>query len=312
MDKIKILIASKIHNSAISWLEKRFEVVCAFNASVDILKKSIKGSTILIFRSGVQITRNVMECALDLRLLLRAGSGTDNLDLNYLDEHKELKLIRIPQPGARAVAEMSFALMLSLSRSIIEADRLTRQGKWAKSILEGFLLRGKVLGIIGTGNIGATVGQLGSLWGMKVIGCVERESHPTDIDLEEYGITPASFEEVLSQSDYLSIHVPLKSNTRSLIDENELSLMKPGAYLINLARGGVVNESALLKALTKENGLRGAALDVHEKEGDNKISPLAKLENVILTPHIGANTIDTQYEIGQKIIEYIKSFVKNN
>ena len=309
MGKIKILIASQIHDSAISWLEEHFYVVCAFDAPANTLKEAIKGSAILIFRSGVQITREVMECAPDLKLLLRAGSGTDNLDLNYLEEHQELKLIRIPEPGARAVAEMSFALMLTLSRSIIEADRFTREGKWAKSILKGYLLKGKVLGIVGAGNIGATVGQMGNLWGMKAIGCIEPSSHPANIVLEKFGIMPASFEEVLSQSDYISIHVPKKPNTLNLISDAEFSLMKPGAFLINLARGGIVNEKALLKALTGENGLRGAGLDVHEQEGDNKISPLAELDNVILTPHIGAMTVDTQLEIGQKIMEYVKSFV---
>lgn len=309
MDKIKILVASKIHAAAISWLEERFDVVCAFNAPDNVLKKAIKGSTILIFRSGVQITREVMECAPDLRLLLRAGSGTDNLDLNYLEEHKEIKLIRIPGPGARAVAEMSFAMMLVLSRSIIEADRLTRQGKWAKNILKGYLLKGKVLGIIGTGNIGSTVGKMGKSWGMEVLGAVEPSSHPEEIVLEDLGIKPASFKEVLSKSDYISIHVPKKENTINLIDDAAFALMKPGAYLINLARGGVVNEKALLKSLTSENGLSGAGLDVHEQEGENKISPLAELDNVILTPHIGANTVDSQKEIGQLIIGYVKSFV---
>ena len=312
MEKLKILIASQIHESAISWLSDHFEVVSAFNAPDETLKKEIQGSTILIFRSGVQITREVMECAPTLRLLLRAGSGTDNLDLNYVDEHDELELIRIPEPGARAVAEMSFALMLALSRLLISADQLTRQGVWAKSKIKGYLLKGKVLGIIGTGNIGATVGQMGSAWGMNVIGCYEPESHPANIVLEDYGIKPASFEEVLTQSDYISIHVPKKTNTLNLMSEKEFSLMKPGAYLINLARGGVVDEQALYSALTRENGLRGAGLDVHEQEGEGKVSPLAELDNVILTPHIGAMTVDTQYEIGQRIIEYVKSFVGKN
>jgi len=309
MERLKILIASQIHHSAIDWLKDQFDVVCAFNAPEDILQKNITGSKILIFRSGVQITGDVMKSAPELRLIIRAGSGVDNLDMNYVKRHKELRLIRIPGPGARAVAEMSFAFMLAMSRNLIKADNLTRQGKWAKHMLEGYLLKGKVLGIVGTGNIGSHVGHLGNLWGMKVIGCIEASSHPENILLEEYGIEQKSFEEVLSRSDYLSIHVPLTPGTKNLINRESLALMKPNSYLINLARGGVVDEQALYEALTRKNGLRAAALDVHESEGDNKISPLAKLENVILTPHIGAMTIDSQFEIGQEIIKHVKQFV---
>ncbi len=312
MERIQILIASQIHQSAIDWLKNHFEVVCAFNAPKDILQKNITGSRILIFRSGVQITDDVLKSAPELRLIIRAGSGVDNLDMNYVKNHNELRLIRIPGPGARAVAEMSFAFMLALSRNLIKADNLTKQGKWAKHMLQGYLLKGKVLGIIGAGNVGARVGHLGSLWSMKVIGCIESSSHPENIILDEYGIEEKSFEQVLSLSDYLSIHVPLTPNTRNLINKDTLALMKPGSYLINLARGGVVDEQALYEALNRENGLRGAALDVHEYEGENHISPLANLENVILTPHIGAMTIDSQLEIGQEIIRHVKSFVDQN
>jgi len=106
----------------------------------------------------------------------------------------------------------------------------------------------------------------------------------------------------------LSIHIPLNASTKNFIGENYLSLIKPGAYLINLSRGKIVNEQVLYDLLVKENGLRGAALDVHEQEGDGKISPLASLPNVILTPHIGANTVDSQYEIGQRIINHVREF----
>ena len=310
MKNIKILIASEIDPSAITFLKQQFNVVSAFNGSIDTLKKSIKGCRILVFRSGVQITGEVMASSSELRLLIRAGSGTDNIDMHYLKNHPELKLIRIPGPGARAVAEMSFAFMLALSRNIVIADRLTKKGTWAKSKLKGHLLKEKILGIIGTGNIGSVVGQLGLQWGMRVIGCIEKDSHPENIILDDIGIESKSFNEVLSTSDYISIHVPLKSNTVNLIDMKCLDLMKPGAYLINLARGGVVNEQDLFTALTKANGLAGAALDVHEQEGENKISPLAELDNVILTPHIGAMTIDSQYEIGQEIIKHIEHFIK--
>lgn len=303
---MKILLASSIEPDAMQTLYERYDVVCAFNQEENVLQSVIKDREILIFRSGVNISSEVMECAPYLKLLIRAGSGIDNLDLNYVNK-RGLKLIRIPEPAAKAVAEMSFALMLALARNVLEADRLTRQGRWAKHELTGFLLTGKVLGIIGAGNIGSCVGQLGSPWGMEVIGCVEYPSPIIEAKLREKGIGLVDFSEVLSNADFVSIHVPLQDSTRNLIDADSITRMKPGAFLINLARGGVVDEEALYKALT-EGRLRGAALDVHKEEGEGKISPLAELPNVILTPHIGAMTIDSQREIGEHVIEIIDSF----
>jgi D-3-phosphoglycerate dehydrogenase len=304
---MKILIASSIYSQAIEKLRERHDVVCAFNAKEDELKTHIRDREVLIFRSGVQITENVMASAPELKLILRAGSGVDNIDLDYVNRNG-LTLVRIPGPGAKAVAEMSLALMLSLARNVLEADRLTRQGIWAKHELTGYLLTGKVLGIVGAGNIGSRVGQLGHAWGMEVLGCVEHPSAEAAERLLEKGIRIAGIGEVLSKSDFISIHVPLKESTRKLIDAQALSLMRPGAYLINLARGGVVDELALYDALVSKR-LRGAALDVHESEGNGKISPLAALPNVILTPHIGAGTFDSQREIGEIVIQTIDSYV---
>jgi D-3-phosphoglycerate dehydrogenase len=305
---VKILIASSIYSESIEKLRaQQHDVVCAFNAKQEVLKPLIADREVLIFRSGVQITADVMACAPNLRLILRAGSGVDNIDLDYVREHG-IRLVRIPGPGAKAVAEMSFALMLALARNVLVADRLLRQGRWAKQELTGYLLTGKVLGIVGTGNIGSRVGQLGAAWAMNVIGCVEHPSPIVAEALQAKGIRLTDCAEVLSEADFVTIHVPLKPSTRNLIDATALAQMKQGAFLVNLARGGVVDESALYKALT-EGHLRGAALDVHMQEGEGKISPLAELPNVILTPHIGAGTIDSQREIGAIVLETIAAYL---
>jgi phosphoglycerate dehydrogenase-like enzyme len=264
---------------------------------------------VLIFRSGVDITAGVMSCSPDLKLLIRAGSGIDNIDVPYARQ-RGLELVRVPGPGAQAVAEMSFAFMLALSRNLLEADRLTRQGHWAKYQLAGYLLTGKVLGIVGAGNIGSTVGRVGEALGMEVIGCVEHPSAERAVSLRGKGIRLASFDEVVSSADYLSLHVPLKDSTRDLINAQVLSRMKPGSYLINLARGGVVNEEALYEALTTEGRLRGAAVDVHAAEGEGRISPFAGLSNVILTPHIGAMAVDSQREIGRRVNALVDAFMR--
>jgi hypothetical protein len=179
---MKILIASSIHKDAIQKLEQEHDVICAFNAKDEELKAVIQDREVLIFRSGVQITADVMSHAPYLKLILRAGSGVDNIDINYVEE-KGIRLVRIPGPGAKAVAELSFAFMLALSRNLLKADQLTRQGHFAKSQLTGYLLTGKTLGIIGVGNIGSRVAYLGSAWDMQVVGCVE---FPTPSRVEEF------------------------------------------------------------------------------------------------------------------------------
>jgi D-3-phosphoglycerate dehydrogenase / 2-oxoglutarate reductase len=305
---MKILIASPIDPETLKELENHYTVICAFDAAPEILTTAIQGCEALIFRSGVKITREVMQGSPDLQLIIRAGSGIDNIDIEYVYQRK-LEFVRIPEPGARAVAEMSFALMLALSRDIFLADRMTRQGHWIKHEINGYLLEKKILGIVGLGNIGSKVGQMGLDWGMHVIGCVE---HPSPERAQEFlarGIILTSFEEVISRSDYISIHVPLKDSTRNLINTKTFNQMKPGVYLINLARGGVVDEEALLNAMSNGGSVRGAALDVHKQEGEGRVSPLASLPNVILTPHVGAMTIDTQREIGCRIMETIQLFV---
>ena len=303
---MKVLIVSSIYPDTIDELRKDHDVVCAFNANDAEFKEAIVDREVVIMRSGVQLSADVMKCAPGLKLILRAGSGFDNIDVNHVDE-VGLRLIRIPGPGAKAVAEMSFAFMLALARNILEADRLTRQGHWAKHQLTGELLTGKRLGIVGAGNIGTRVGQLGVAWGMEAIGCVEPATPEEAARLQAEGIRMTDFEEVISTSDFISIHVPLSEQTRNLVDAEELAMMKEGAYLVNLARGGVVNEQALHNALTSGH-LAGAGVDVHVNEGEGKISPLTDLPNVILTPHIGAGTIDSQREIGEIIIETVKAF----
>jgi phosphoglycerate dehydrogenase-like enzyme len=304
---MKILIASPIDDLAIETLKTRHDVNCAFGVSETELLEAIRDREVLVFRSGVKIDKTLLESAPALKLIVRAGSGVDNIDLEYVSQ-RGVEFHRIPGPGAEAVAELAFTFMLALSRRIFEADRSMREARWAKFQLSGYLIRRKVLGIVGMGDIGTHVAEMGRAWNMHVIGCVEKFSleraakfHRKDIDLLGMG-------EVIEHSDYLCLHVPLKENTRNMINASVLSRMKPGSYLINLSRGGVVDEDALHDALTKGNTLRGAALDVHKNEGDGKLSPLASLPNVILTPHIGAMAVDAQREIGRIAVELINNF----
>lgn len=304
---MKILVASDLCPRALKHLEEHHDLRLAIGAPESELRTAIADRDVLVFRSGVDITRTVLSSAPSLRLLIRAGSGLDNLDVAYARE-RQMVLFRIPEPGAQAVAELAFAFMLHLAREIRWNDQEIRRGQWTKASTTGYILRGKVLGIVGAGNIGSRVGEMGAAWGMKPIGCVESPTRAVRDQLASKGIRLAELEEVAREADFLTIHVPKQPSTLNLIGSEVLSWMKPTAFLINLARGGVVDEAALLDGLEGPGAPAGAALDVHATEGQGCISPLASLSNVVLTPHIGATTVDTQREIGERVIEVVEAF----
>ena len=303
---MKVLVASNIAPDALEVLRTRHDVVVAVGASESTLIELIGDRQALVFRSGVTISRRVLEAADSLQLIVRAGSGYDNIDIDHLATRK-IRVVRIPGPGAKAVAEMSFALMLALARQLFWADANWRAGHWVKAQASGRLLTGATLGVVGAGNIGSRTGQLGASWGMKVIGCIEHQDRALTQPLRHLGIELRTFDEVMSNSDFVSVHVPLKDSTWGMIGEREIAMMRPGSFLVNLARGGIVDERALRDALV-DGHLAGAALDVHEAEGEGRVSGLADLDNVILTPHIGASTSDSQSEIGSIIIGAIDEY----
>jgi len=303
---VKILVASRIDPGAEARLRASHDVRCAYGAAEAELCRAIADRDVLVFRSGVKITATVLEAAPQLRLIVRGGSGLDNIDLPTV-ERRGIRFERIPGPGAQAVAEMAFALMLALARNLLRADRLMRQGRFAKSEMTGYLLHGKTLGVVGAGNIGSKVGQMGAAWGMRVLGCTANGGEKEVRRLAELGVRRTTLDEVLRCSDFVSVHVPLQDSTRYLIGEDAIARMKRGATLVNLARGGVVDEGALQRALANGH-LSGAGLDVHEREGDGLVSPFAGFDNVVLTPHIGASTHDSQREIGDVIVRSIESF----
>jgi phosphoglycerate dehydrogenase-like enzyme len=303
---MRILLASPIDDAAEAELRERHDVVREIGADEPTLAAAARDRQAIVFRSGVSIGRSVLE-APDLRLLVRAGSGLDNLDMETVTA-RSIELRRVPGPGAQAVAEMTFAHMLGLARQLPLADRLLREGRWAKGELDAYNLHGKTLGIIGLGSIGTRVAELGRAWGMRVIGCVENPSPERRQHFADMGIDLlADRNAVLEQADFVTLHVPLDGDTRGFIGAAELERMKPTAFLVNIARGGVVDEQALLEAL-RERRIAGAGLDVHVREGKGQISPLAELPNVILTPHIGAATIDAQREIGRIVVQMVDAF----
>src|SRR4029077_13910407 len=241
-EPMKILVASHVEQSAVRQLQQRHDVICTFDQPTANLPSLVHDREVLVFRSGVEITRALMDCAPDLKLLVRAGCGLDNLDCEYV--HKRgIVLRRISEPAAQAVAEMALALMFALARNIRQADAMLRTRQWGEETLEGHLLAGKVLGIVGAGNIGSRLGVLAASVGMEPIGCIADSTPAVVQTLRDKGVTVADFHTVLATADFVSVHVPLNDSTRNLINGRAFSLMKEGSYLINLARGGVVDET---------------------------------------------------------------------
>ena len=303
---MRILIASPIDPEAVVRLAEEHEVTCALGASERELVRLVPGHEVLVFRSGVTLSKSVLQPATELKLLIRAGSGLDNVDLGEV-ERLRIPLLRIPGPGARAVAELALAHMLALARNLLQLDGLVRQGHWAKHTFENHLLLGKTLGIVGVGQVGRCLGSLAATLGLGVVGCVKRPSPERAESLRRDGVELAGFDEVVARADFLSVHVPLDETTRGLVGASVFARMKPGSYLIHLSRGGVVDEAALFDALRSGERLRGAGLDAHEHEGSGVAARLRTLPNVVLTPHVGACTVDTQRAIGREVLAAVEA-----
>ena len=237
-----------------------------------------------------KITESVIQASKDLKVIAKHGTGVDNIDVKA-SSAKGITVISAPGINSDAVADLTIGLFLSLARNIPFADRSVKEGKWPRIV--GFQFNGKILGIIGLGQIGKRVAKRASGFDMKVLAY---DIFKDEGFAQKWGITYLTLEELLAESDFLSIHVPLTPFTRRLIKEKELRLMKKDSFLVNISRGDIVDEEALYQAL-KEGKIKGAALDVFSNEPP-KESPLLKLSNVITTPHMGGYTLEALKEIG--------------
>lgn len=303
MSTVRILICDPIDPEGIEKLKKAGYNV-AFLMRREMLKKEIQDCDVLIVRSRTKVTREIIESGKHLKLIARAGSGLDNIDLKAAEE-RGIAVINTPEASADSVAELTIGLMVALARKMILADSSMKQGKWLKKELMGFLLKGKKLGLIGLGNIGLRVARIAKAMGMKIL--VTKRVPPSPELLKSLEAEFLPLDELLRQSDIVSIHVPLSKETRNMIDAEEIGKMKDGAFLINTSRGEIVNEKALLNAL-RSGKLGGAALDVYSVEPPENLE-LIKQPSVICTPHIGAQTVEAQREASIRLAEKIIRFL---
>ena len=257
----------------------------------------------LVVRSATKVREPIIDAAVEagrLKLVIRGGVGVDNIDVKYA-ESKGLKVTNTPKASSDSVAELALGHMLAMARYISIANVTMREGKWEKKKYEGVELAGKTLGLIGMGRISQSIARKAPALGMKVMytDIFEIKGLP-----EEY--VCATQEEVLKNADFVSLHIPAAKDGKPVITAEHLAMMKPTAFIVNTARGGLIDEDALVDALEQDK-LAGAALDVFAKEPlqNERIMNCPKIS---LTPHIGGSTKEAQGRIGKEIVEIIENF----
>ena len=293
----KVLISDKIFEEGIKLLEEKgYQVTRAWDTPKTELPKIIADYDVLIVRSATKVKGELLDNAKKLKVIGRAGEGLDNIDFEKVNS-LGIALVNTPHVSYMSVAELTIGHLLALARSIVQGTISLREGKWEKEKLIGTEVNGKTIGIIGCGYIGKTVERLAISLGMNVLG-VEECVYDRFVPLAE----------MLPQADFITIHVPLTPHTKHMISTNEFNMMKDGVMLIDCSRGGVVNQEALYQALVSGK-VKGAALDVFEEEPP-KSSKLLALNNVIATPHVGAQTQEAQLkasvQIAKRVIEALE------
>jgi D-3-phosphoglycerate dehydrogenase len=302
----RILVSDSIASGGIERLREAGQVDLNPGITADALMLAIADYDALVVRSRTKVTAAVINAGVRLRVIGRAGSGLDNVDVDSAGR-RGIAVVNSPVSVAVAVAEHTIGMMIALSRFIPQADASLKRGEWAKNNLLGVELCDKTLGIVGLGRIGGLVALRACAFGMRVLAYdpyITRErAQQFNAELLE------SFDDLLARSDFVSVHAPLMSTTQGLIGREEFAKMKPNARLIFCARGGVVDESALLEALENQ-AIAGAALDVFETEPPTA-SPLIRHPRVVVTPHLGAMTEEAQARAAVEVAEQVVAILQN-
>ena len=286
----RVLVADPLANAGLEVLraEREIELIARPGMKPDELRSELELADARIVRSETKVTTDLLEHAPGLRVIGRAGVGLDNVDVEAATR-RGIAVMNTPGGNTRSTAEHTFAMMLSLARNIPQANAALREGRWERKSFSGVELRGKTLGIIGFGRVGSELLKLARGAEMEVLAF---DPYTRAERIEELGAEPASLDDLLARADVVSVHTPLTEDTRGLLDAERLAKMKPDALVVNCARGGIVDEAALLAAL-EEGKLGGAAIDVFEKEPTDNAA-LVNHPRVVATPHLGASTGEAQ------------------
>jgi D-3-phosphoglycerate dehydrogenase len=303
-EPIKVLISDDMSKKAVDLLTGAgFSVDVKTGMKPDELAAVVGQYHGLGVRSASKVTAAVLANPGKLKIIGRAGVGVDNIDLKAAAE-KGILVINTPQGNAAAAAELAIGHMFALARKITGADASMKRGEWEKKKFMGVEIAGKTLGVVGLGNIGRNAASRGVGLGMSVIGF---DPYPPK-ELPA-GVKLVSLEELISKSDFVTLHVPLTDGTKNLFNAETFAKMRKGSFLINCARGGIVNETDVLAAL-QSGQLAGAALDVFGKEPPEP-SPLFQHENLIASPHLGASTREAQEKVAIELAEVFIGFLKD-
>ena len=294
---MRVLVAEPLGQAGLDRLAQEHEVDVRLNLTRDELLAALPEYDALIVRSQVQVDAPAIAAGTRLKVVGRAGVGVDNIDVAAAT-NAGVAVVNAPTANTLAAAEHTMALILALARRVAAADASVRRGEWRRADFMGTELGGKTLGIVGLGRVGLAVADRARAFAMNLLGSdplVSADAAST------YGVRLVGVDELLAESDFVTLHVPLVAQTRGLLDAARLGRMKGGALLINVARGGVVDEAALADALVSGR-IGGAAIDVFEREplGD---SPLLSAPNTVLTPHLGASTAEAQARASIEVVQ---------
>ncbi len=302
---MKVLIPEKLADPGIELLRQDFEVDVRLGLTPEELLETIGDYDGLIIRSATQVSAEVIDRADNLKAIGRAGIGVDNIDIEAATKHGVI-VANAPESNTVAAAEHTLGLMLASARRIPAADSSLRDGEWKRSAFKGVEVSGKTLGLIGLGHVGAIVARGALGMGMRVLAY---DPYVSEDRMRQVNVEPAeTTDEVFEGADFVSLHVPRTPQTMGLVNEDSLAKMKPTAFLINVARGGIVDETDLYNAL-KEGTIAGAALDVFAEEPTTQ-SPIFTLPNVVVTPHLGASTAEAQDRAGITAAEQVATALR--
>ncbi len=302
----RVFISDKLESTGLDLLKQAgLEIDNRPGLTGPALQDAVRAAEGMIVRSGTRVTAELLEDPGKLKAVVRAGVGVDNIDVGAATR-KGIIVMNTPGGNTVSTAEHSITLLLSLARHIPPADSSTRQGKWERNKFVGTQLAGKTLGIVGLGRVGREVARRAAGMDMKVIGF---DPFLAPDRAAQLGIeSMADLASLLPRCDFLSVHTPLTAETRDLVGAKELAMMPKGARIINCARGGIINENALAEAL-RSGHIAGAALDVFVDEPPPADHPLLKLPNVVVTPHLGASTVEAQESVAREAAQLLIDFL---
>ena len=295
----RVLIAEPLAEAGVELLRAHHEVDARAATTREELLSAVAGAEALVVRSATRVDAEVLEAGRRLKVVGRAGIGLDNVDVAAATR-LGIMVVNAPQSNVLSAAEHTVALILAQARNIPQAHLALREGRWERGRFQGAELYGKTLGIVGLGRVGALVAQRLNAFGMHLLAY---DPYVSRDRAAQMGVELASLADVLARADIVTVHLPKTPETTGLIGQSELAAMKPGARLVNTARGGIVDEAALAKAID-DGHLAGAALDVFAEEPTTQ-SPLFDLDGVVVTPHLGASTTEAQDKAGVTIAQQL-------